>query len=407
MPQATYTIGSNKTGTQYRGLDNDGKQALMCHHKGSSIPAYAEAGTLWIDDTANPIWTVKWYDGTDSISMGTINSTTNVFTPTTAALYDGSRNYAADAGSNDTYAITLSPARTAYTTGELILAKLNTINTGAATINYNAIAAKSLKRPDGNDPISGDITAGSLQLNAYDGTNCILLGGLPPAHYTNAQTGTTYTVLTTDRNKLVTHSNGSAIATTLPQAGAGFESGWMYFTHNLGAGAVTITPTTSTINGAATLVLNTGDGAAIFSDGTNYTAFVGKSGTAATQADQETATSITTYVTPGRQQYHPSAAKAWVYFVGTGTVTINKSYNVSSVGDNGTGDYTINFTTAFSDASYCGVIGGYNTAAGDGGWNTFSSATTPTASLIRMICFNSSGSAQDQTRAYATFFGDQ
>jgi hypothetical protein len=46
-------------------------------------------------------------------------------------------------------------------------------------------------------------------------------------------------------------------------------------------------------------------------------------------------------------------AKAWVYFNGTGTVAIRGSYNVSSITDNGTGDYTINFTTAMADANYC------------------------------------------------------
>jgi hypothetical protein len=45
-------------------------------------------------------------------------------------------------------------------------------------------------------------------------------------------------------------------------------------------------------------------------------------------------------------------AKAWVNFNGTGAVAIRASYNVSSITDNGTGDYTVNFTTAFADANY-------------------------------------------------------
>lgn len=50
------------------------------------------------------------------------------------------------------------------------------------------------------------------------------------------------------------------------------------------------------------------------------------------------------------------SAKAWVNFNGTGTVAIRGSYNVSSITDNGTGDYTINFTTAMPNANYsvCG-----------------------------------------------------
>ena len=48
-------------------------------------------------------------------------------------------------------------------------------------------------------------------------------------------------------------------------------------------------------------------------------------------------------------------AKAWVNFNGTGTVAIRASYNVSSITDNGTGDYTVNFTTALADANYAAV----------------------------------------------------
>ena len=44
--------------------------------------------------------------------------------------------------------------------------------------------------------------------------------------------------------------------------------------------------------------------------------------------------------------------RAWVNFNGTGTVAIRASFNVSSITDNGTGDYTVNFTTALPDANY-------------------------------------------------------
>jgi hypothetical protein len=46
------------------------------------------------------------------------------------------------------------------------------------------------------------------------------------------------------------------------------------------------------------------------------------------------------------------SCRAWVNFNGTGTVAIRASGNVSSITDNGTGDYTVNFTTAIEDANY-------------------------------------------------------
>lgn len=61
------------------------------------------------------------------------------------------------------------------------------------------------------------------------------------------------------------------------------------------------------------------------------------------------------------------AARAWVNFNGTGTVAIRASGNVTSITDNGTGDYTVNFTTAMPDANYTAVTGGgidnYGTSA--------------------------------------------
>jgi hypothetical protein len=48
--------------------------------------------------------------------------------------------------------------------------------------------------------------------------------------------------------------------------------------------------------------------------------------------------------------------RAWVNFDGTGTVAIRAQFNVSSITDNGTGDYTVNFSNALTDANYS-VIG--------------------------------------------------
>jgi len=90
----------------------------------------------------------------------------------------------------------------------------------------------------------------------------------------NAQTGTTYTVLTTDMGKIVSFSNGGAIAVTLPQAGtSGFEANKCFSVVDLGAGTATVTPTTSTINGGSTKTYATGAGGRICSDGTNYLAY--------------------------------------------------------------------------------------------------------------------------------------
>ena len=88
----------------------------------------------------------------------------------------------------------------------------------------------------------------------------------------NSQTGTSYTFVNADSRKLVTFSNASSITVTLPQAGSGssFLSSWFVDVQNRGAGTATITPGTSTIDGAASLALTTNQGVRIFSDGANY-----------------------------------------------------------------------------------------------------------------------------------------
>lgn len=124
---------------------------------------------------------------------------------------------------------------------------------------------------------SGSVTsvAASGGVETSSGSPITATGTIRGAVAVNAQTGTSYTYLDTDRGKLVTHSNGSAIAATLPQATGSFGANWFMWVQNRGAGSTTITPTTSTIDGAATLVLATDQGALIVSDGTNYFTFRG------------------------------------------------------------------------------------------------------------------------------------
>jgi hypothetical protein len=87
------------------------------------------------------------------------------------------------------------------------------------------------------------------------------------------------------------------------------------------------------------------------------------------------------------------ACRAWVNFNGTGTVAIRASGNVTSITDNGTGDYTVNFTTAMSDANY-----GYTaTPQYRSGVASFGAALNfarlPTTTNFSLLTFNSGTSA--------------
>ena len=76
--------------------------------------------------------------------------------------------------------------------------------------------------------------------------------------------------------------------------------------------------------------------------------------------------------------------RAWVNFNGTGTVAIRASGNVTSITDNGTGDYTVNFTTAMPDANYS-INGLCRINANNLNNISLSSATNPSTSAARFI----------------------
>jgi hypothetical protein len=76
--------------------------------------------------------------------------------------------------------------------------------------------------------------------------------------------------------------------------------------------------------------------------------------------------------------------RAWVNFNGTGTVAIRASGNVSSITDHGTGEYTINFTTAMPDANYSYSLSTRNQSGNCRGIVVGSSTTTPQTGSFRI-----------------------
>lgn len=93
--------------------------------------------------------------------------------------------------------------------------------------------------------------------------------------------------------------------------------------------------------------------------------------------------------------------RAWVNFNGTGTVAIRASANVTSITDGGTGNYTVNFTTAMPDANYvaAGMCGNHNNFLG-----IDSDVIMPTSSLVRVRCYDVGGTTQDSEWATVAIF---
>lgn len=182
-------------------------------------------------------------------------------------VQDGAlRNGGVAGGTADVLTLTLTPALAAYAARQKFRFTSGAApNTGAATVNVNALGAKAIEKA-GAALAAGDLEASTVYEIIYDGT-AFQLG-----------------------EQII-----SASVTTLADA------------------AIT---------------------AAI-----------------ATQAEQEAATSTTDLVTPGRQHFHPGMAKAWGKIGVTGNLIAG--YGIASISDDGVGQITVTWDTAFSSADYC------------------------------------------------------
>ena len=94
--------------------------------------------------------------------------------------------------------------------------------------------------------------------------------------------------------------------------------------------------------------------------------------------------------------------RAWVNFNGTGTVAIRASGNVTSITDNGTGDYTVNFTTAMPDTSYS--INASSHVSGTGTGALISVANTQTTGANQIVTRNAAGTNVDCDFVCAAIF---
>jgi hypothetical protein len=222
---------------------------------------------------------------------------------------------------------------TTLTNAPVIAKVLTGYVSGAGTVSATDSILGAIQKINGNDALKTPLTRNIS-------TGCGLTGGgdlsadrtLKLSLTVNAQTGTSYTVVDGDCGKLISLSNASAVAVSLPQAnGSTFVSGWSVDFQNRGAGTVTVTPVTSTINGGSSLVLTQNQGMHCQSDGTNYTCMLGVgagggSGTVTNIATTYpvsggpiTATGTLTYAGPincGRLAFSSTTALTFTPFMG-------------------------------------------------------------------------------------------
>lgn len=151
-------------------------------------------------------------------------------------------------------------------------------------------------------------------------------------------------------------------------------------------------PTTVAVGTSGQVLTSNGAGAAP----TFQTASSGPS--QATQSAIEAETDEDTYVPPDLVRHSPGVSKGWVNFDQTGPTT-NDSYNVTSVTDTGTGDYTVNWNTDASSVAY--------TAVASSGSGTYCGISTASVGSTRVQNFNTSDALVDTSLSFCAIFGDQ
>lgn len=156
---------STSTAVSYYGV---GKRLRL----NDATTLYATVTEASISATSTNI-TVALDSGSLSASLTAVAF--SIITPTSSPI-SGSTSiiYAADAGANDTYVITPSPAVSSYTAGLMLNFKANTANTGAATLNVSGLGAQTIVKPFGQTLEDGDIAAGQVVTVVYDGTNFVM-----------------------------------------------------------------------------------------------------------------------------------------------------------------------------------------------------------------------------------------
>jgi len=105
-------------------------------------------------------------------------------------------------------------------------------------------------------------------------------------------------------------------------------------------------------------------------------------------------------------------AKAWINFNGTGTIAVNDSHNISSITDNGTGDYTVTYSNAMANANYSFALGAEakGSAADDVISINKTTAAQSTSAIalwtVRVVHGTSTNADYDSTTVCVQVFGD-
>jgi hypothetical protein len=305
----------------------------------------------------------------------------------------------------DSTGITASNFNGGFSLTNSIFSGISTFKNGPAFISYTGTASST---GTSNQPLQvngGAYVSGSVGVGTTNPTS--------PLHVT----GNTYVSgsigVGTANPKESLHVIGNINA-------SGIATGNIIATVAQMAGLTTTGITTSTVSAitlsGTNITINNGDlviGSGI-APGTTVSSGAGTTNIVLSSAVNSTTSSNQLTIYPSGKIVTSNViagqlCRAWVNFNGTtaSPSTIRASYNVSSVTKNGTGDYTLNFTTAMVDVNYItqftsDAAGSFGGIANINTGKTASSA--PTTSAVRVFVVNDSGSVVDATYCHVAIF---
>lgn len=139
---------------------------------------------------------------------------------TSVIIQNSTYTYAEDAEASDAYAITLTPAPTAYASGQTFKFKANTANTEGATLNVNGLGAKNILKNNDVALATGDIEAGSIVTVTYDGTSFQMQSSDANLNLDEIADGATNRIFTTTEKSKLSGIADSADVTAVAMSGA-------------------------------------------------------------------------------------------------------------------------------------------------------------------------------------------
>jgi len=147
----------------------------MTFHKYRPIANNTIAGNPIATETiAGSVEEATQTEADDKTAVGGTGA--KLFVPPSKLRATQFNDYKIDTGAADAYAITPSPAITAYAAGQVFFFKVANTNTGASTLNVSGLGVKTIKKNIAEDLEAGDLTQDQIVQFVYDGTNFQALG---------------------------------------------------------------------------------------------------------------------------------------------------------------------------------------------------------------------------------------